>query len=249
MNEYKPGLAADTRTTIMSYDGADRLTQEAVYNGASSTAASLVSSTGYGYDPAGNRVSKSVASGATTLYTPNALNQLTGFTEDTTGRSVNFTYDANGNRSTRTEGTATDIYTYDMENRLASLDKDGTHYAYLYDYRTRRVNRTEGSASTLGVFSGGTSVQEYSGVGTASPSVEFVRGSDWGGGVGGILYSVRGGGASFDHFDGRGDVATQTDNAGTVTYQAQYEAWGTRTQEFGSDADRQHLRGDSTIYS
>ena len=68
-----------------------------------------------------------------------------------------------------------------------------------------------------------------------------MRGSDWGGGVGGLLYSLRGGGgdARFDHYDGRGDVATQTNAAGSITYQAQYEAWGTRLQEFGSNPDRQ----------
>lgn len=69
--------------------------------------------------------------------------------------------------------------------------------------------------------------------------MEFIRGSDWGGGVGGLLYSLREGSTRFNHYDGRGDVATQTDVAGTVTYQAQYEAWGTRVQEYGQDQDRQ----------
>ena len=241
MSEYKPGLPAATRTTTMAYDQADRLTQEAVYSGTDTSAtATPVSRTGYGYDASGNRTSKSVADGVTTTYSVNALNELTGFTESG-GRSVSFTYDDNGNRATRTEGTATDAYAYDTENRLISLDKAGTHYTYLYDYRTRRVIRTESGASTQVVFSGGTSVQEYSGsdAGANTPSVEFIRGSDWGGGVGGILYSVRGGSASFDHFDGRGDVTTQTNPSGTVTYQAEYEAYGTRVQEFGSDADRQ----------
>lgn len=34
-------------------------------------------------------------------------------------------------------------------------------------------------------------------------------------------------------------LAAQADGTGTITYQAQYEAFGTRTQEFGSDQDRQ----------
>ena len=60
--------------------------------------------------------------------------------------------------------------------------------------------------------------------------------------MGDILYSVRGGGnglVNYDHYDGRGDVATQTTGEGTVSYQALYEAWGTRTAEWGQNPDRQ----------
>src|SRR4029078_10231666 len=70
-------------------------------------------------------------------------------------------------------------------------------------------------------------------------TVEYVRGSDWGGGGGGILYTLRGGSPSFTHYDGRGDVTTNTDGGDNVTYQASYEAFGTRTQEQGSTNDRQ----------
>jgi len=93
----------------------------------------------------------------------------------------------------------TDNYTYDIENRLIGLVKGtsggaGT-YAYSYDYRTRRIVRDETSASgtiTNLVYSGGTSVQEYDGT-TPALAVEYLRGSDYGGGVGGILYTVRSG--------------------------------------------------------
>ncbi len=57
--------------------------------------------------------------------------------------------------------------------------------------------------------------------------------------MGGILYSVRSGAASFAHYDRRGDVTTRTDATGTITYQASYEASGTHPTEFGSTLDRQ----------
>ncbi len=339
MSEYKPGLSANTRTTVMSYDGADRLTGEAVYNGASAAPASLVSDTVYAYDAAGNRTSTRVNGNAPSSLTYNNLNQVTSY------NGISYGYDANGNRTSRTvsvgntlpsgtsvSGTATaspsissfapafgpvgevvvlkganftgttavsmfrnvnvtsfrvdsdtqitlivppgattgtirvtnnvganvsstkfsvsqamTTYLYDLENRLSqvmppALVGAGTvppTYAYAYDYRTRRVGRTEGSVSTAVVFSGGTSIAEYPGGGSTGPTVEFVRGSDWGGGVGGILYSVRGGNASFDHYNARGDVSTQTSGTGTVSCQAEYEAWGKRTQEYGQDQDRQ----------
>jgi len=70
-----------------------------------------------------------------------------------------------------------------------------------------------------------------------------VRGSDYGGGVGGMLYSVRGATASYAHSNARGDITTKTDDSGAVTWQAAYEADGTRTDggdsEFAANADRQ----------
>ena len=232
--EYSAGLNPPQRTVTMAYDSADRLISEAVtdING------NALSTTGYGYDAAGNRATKTVAGGPTTTYSFNGVNELMGFS-DSTGRSVTYGYDNAGNRLGRTEGTATDVYGYDAENRLVSLSKAGVAYAYAYDYRTRRVQRNEGATATGVVFSGGTSVQEYPDSAT-NPSVEFIRGSDWGGGVGGILYSVRRGeGASYAHYDVRGDITARTAANGVLTYQAAYEAWGTRTSEFGSDQDRQ----------
>jgi YD repeat-containing protein len=72
-------------------------------------------------------------------------------------------------------------------------------------------------------------VQEYTGaVSTTSLAVQYVRGSDWGGGVGGLLYSVRGGTPSFKHYDARGDVIAESDTSGASTWRAQYDAYGTR---------------------
>jgi RHS repeat-associated protein len=92
---------------------------------------------------------------------------------------------------------------------------------------TQRANRTEGSVNTRVVFSGGTSVKEFEG-NASTPSVEYVRGSDWGGGVGGILYTNRAGVLSFNHYNGRGDVAVKTDAQGYNSYQVWYEAFGSR---------------------
>ncbi len=79
---------------------------------------------------------------------------------------------------------------------------------------------------------------EYT-AGNTSPFVEYVRGSDWGGGVGGILYTIRSGALGVTHYDGRGDMVAKTDGSGVLTYQASYEAYGKRTQEWGATLDRQ----------
>jgi RHS repeat-associated protein len=138
-----------------------------------------------------------------------------------------------------------DIYSYDDENRLVNLNyqtgESGTGtYVYGYDYRTRRVARTEpGPVATHIVFDGGTSILEYGTGGAASPNVEYVRGHDYGGGVGGLEYSVRSGTAAFNFYDSRGDVTTQTNGSGAVTFQTGYEAFGNQTVTSGSTPDRQ----------
>jgi len=69
--------------------------------------------------------------------------------------------------------------------------------------------------------------------------VEYIRGSDWGGGVGGLLYSIRSGIPSFTHCNSRGGVTTKTNTTGAVTWQAEYEAFGTHPNEVGATLDRQ----------
>ena len=147
----------------------------------------------------------------------------------------------------------TDTYEYDVWERLLSLDlqtavnpSDRGAYGYSYDARTRRVSRSELDTSTVLSFVGGVSVQEYAASpGTPpsslpAPTVEYVRGPDMGGGVGGILYSVRGGAASLAHSSARGDVIAKVDETtSAMTWQAQYEAFGRRPEETGTNLDRQ----------
>ncbi len=193
----------------------------------------ITSVTTYEYDDAHNRVAR-VRDGVTANYLYNNLNQMTQFSEG--GRTVAYGYDLNGNRKTRTEGAVTDSYDYDYENRLVGTSKGGVGHAYTYDYRTRRVERMEGGTATRIVFSGGASVQEYMG---ANVQAEYVRGSDYGGGIGGLLYSLRAGVPSYTHYNNRGDVVAKTSTSGAVTWQAAYEAFGQRPAETGTTPDRQ----------
>jgi RHS repeat-associated protein len=226
--DYAASGVAD-RTVVNTYEDNDRLDTETITTGAGSIV------TDYGYDDANNRTSKVVTGGGnpgTTSYVHNSLNQLTSYTLPSSS-TVTLTYDFNGNRATKTGGLT---YGYDYENRLVSLTGGATNYAYVYDYRTRRVERTEGATVTSVVFSGGLSVQEIE---SSATTVEYIRGSDMGGGIGGILYTLRSGSPSYNHYNSRGDVSTKTSSASAVTYQAAYEAFGTRTEESGSTADRQ----------
>jgi RHS repeat-associated protein len=177
-------------------------------------------------------------------------------------------YDDNGNRTSQqisgeadgggvnppNAGIGTTSYTWDAQNRLTGVTMpDGKAYHYTYDYRTRRIG-TEREASggateqhTAIVFSGGLSLAEYESAteqsSIADPSlstVHYVRGPDMGGGVGGLLYSLRGGSAAkYNLSNGRGDIVAQSDASAALTWTASYEAGGKRTKETGTNADKQ----------
>ncbi len=232
------------RTVLNTYDRTYRLATEtlAEVNGTNNT-------TTYSYDKANNRASK-VVTGSNPLTETSLYGQVTdGYNTNqlkTVTRSggvspTSFQYDTNGNRSAKlVNGVTTQTYIFDHENRLTNLtDTTLGTFAYTYDHRTRRVGRHEpGTTPTEISFSGGLSVQERP-TGTATPTVETIRGSDYGGGIGGVLYTIRSGSSSYNAYNSRGDVVSKTDTSGAITYQASYEAYGTRTQEKGATLDRQ----------
>jgi hypothetical protein len=137
-------------------------------------------------------------------------------------------------------------YGGDDENRLTEVEKGWATHRYEYDYRTRRISREEppvgggATVKTAVVFAGGLSVAERVG---SAVVVEHVRGPDMGGGVGGMLYSLRPGSGSneprYSTSNGRGDLVAQANQVGVVTWTASYEAFGTRKLETGVHVDRQ----------
>ena len=233
------------RTVTNTYDRAHRLATETIAEVAGTTVA-----TAYQYDKANNRTQKIVTGGGnpgtwTSVYGTTAdgynSNQLKSVTSGAIVTS--FQYDANGSRSIKQiSGVTTQTYAYDCENRLVAITDiaKGT-YTYTYDHRTRRVGRDESQASGQSdeiSFAGGLSVQEYTS-GSGTPNVETIRGSDYGGGIGGVLYTIRTGSRSYNAYNSRGDVVSKTDDSAAITWQSTYEAFGTRTQEQGSTDDRQ----------
>jgi len=243
------GLVGAGRQQVieMSYDLADRLTVET--REVAGAAGPVV--TAYTYDAVGNRTRKAVSGAGAGQqqagvwdFDYNALNQLTGFEEKAADgqaprRVVAYEYDAAGNRTRKLEhGQEVQGYAWDHRNRLVSVSGAGAGNgaAYEYDYRMRRVTRQEAGVATAVSYVGGVSAVERQG---AQVLVEQVRGPDMGGGVGGLLYSVRAGQARFSLANGRGDVVAQADQSGTVTWAGSYEGFGTRTVESGTNLDRQ----------
>jgi len=136
-------------TESYNYDGLDRLTS------ASCTSWSHT----YSYDKAGNRTAKD-----SITYTINSVNEVTALSDGTS-----FTYDDNGNRTQKTKGSDTWVYTYDYANRLAKVEKNSaTMGEYVYDGDGRRLQTTENSATTTYMYSGTKVLYEENANGTAA---------------------------------------------------------------------------------
>ncbi|WP_168433644.1 RHS repeat-associated core domain-containing protein [Pontiella sulfatireligans] len=265
-------LGTQDAVTTWEYDDRCRLTAETV--ALDSDPAST--RTEYTWDNADNRRSMTKYVGgslaSTTTYTNNALNQLTGYVAEAPGlatTNVVFAYDANGSRTNKSVSIAggspaSSACTYDEDNRLvaAALNGSATTHTFAYDYRSRRYYRSTPTTSHMFcVFDGGLSIQEHE---TASSDLtlnpltlntvqtEFVRGEGMGGGVGGMVYSIKRSEDPqlptpnnklqtplFSHANHRGDVIARSNASGSLTSFALYEAYGTRPYEWGDDPDRQ----------
>ena len=154
-------------------------------------------------------------------------------------------YDLNGSRIEKLVGTTGSVvrtvYQYDTQNRLVGATQDGAPvFAATYDYRTRRVAVTEGlapSSPKLFRYDGGDSFQELDG---GSLSVEFVRGSGMGGGIGSILYSDRSNAAGpveYFAYNAVGHTVALTLPSGVVGKTDYYEAFGGTVSSTGSSAN------------
>ncbi|MCW0218828.1 MAG: hypothetical protein OJI67_10950 [Prosthecobacter sp.] len=248
---------AGDRTTGMTYDEVNRLKTETINDPTSG-----ITVTSYEYDDANNRSSKTVT-GATDpgywTYDYNEANQLESWAQytelsGTLLKSAGFVYDSNGNRTSQSvveaSVTTTTTYAWNAQDRLTGVTMpDGTEHGYLYDYRARRVEttRTGGSLpaqTTAIVFAGGLSLAEYEStvpapIAVQSPTVHYLRGPDMGGGVGGMLYSIRGSTLRYSLSNGRGDIIAQSDENAALTWTASYEAYGKRPAETGTNEDKQ----------
>lgn len=77
--------------------------------------------------------------------------------------------------------------------------------------------------------------------------MQYVRGRDMGGGVGGLLYSIRGTTLKYNHSNGRGDIVAHSDSTGALSWTASYEAYGQTTKEtnFNSNTNADTQRANS----
>lgn len=133
------GDASNERVTDYTHDGRGLLRRETQFPAWPTTTPTLV--TTYAYDPNGNQLTLLDPLGQTTTSTYDALNRLTLVDYSSPGTpDVGRAYDANGNRTSMTDGTGTSTYIYDEANRLTSVSSPGPKtVGYRYDLDGNRT--------------------------------------------------------------------------------------------------------------
>jgi RHS repeat-associated protein len=203
------------RTINYSYDALYRLTGETVMGDPNSSTNGSLNNT---YDPVGNRLNRT--------STISALTSIT-LAYDANNRLTVDAYDANGN--TRNAGGAS--YSYDFENRLKTLNQGSV--SYVYDGDGNRVAKTVGGVTTRYL------IDDLNPTGYSQVVEELVDGNVQRVYSHGhkLLSQRRFDGTSwttsFYGYDGQNNVRLLTNNAGAVTDNYTYDAFGNRLASVG----------------
>ncbi len=196
-----------SETTAYTYDQLSRLTQVVITGGTTTT---------YGYDPVGNRLSMN--RGAVTNYAYDRADRIT------TAGSTSYSVNANGNLTAR----GSDGFAYDQANRLKQATVGSTTVSYAWDGDGRRASQTVGSTTTRWVYD----VNRGLPVNLEDGTRKYVWGL-------GLAYAVEGTNLDIYHADGLSSVRAISDRAGAVTQLYQ-------TVECGRSRDhrpRRHYQG------
>ena len=127
--------------------------------------------------------------------------------------------DPNGNLASKTEGTDTWGYSWNAENQLTKVEKNGLEQArFSYDPLGRRVEKIAGGVTTGYTYDGFDILRETRG----SIALKYVHGPQ----VDEPLAVDDGAALSYLHADGLGSIVKTTNATGAVAMTRQYDAWG-----------------------
>jgi RHS repeat-associated protein len=203
-------IVEPVRTRTLGYDNIDRLT---------SVTDPTNGNEAYSFDDVGNRLSSHLA--ASYGYQSGQLNRLTSATTST--QTVSYTHDANGNTTTKSEGSSFWRYTWDQENRLAEAATRKDRVRYKFDALGRRVQRIAGNGreNTKFVHDGDdVLVDDDAGILT-----KYVNGD----GIDTKLRVQDSSGAKYFLSDHLGSTNGLVDGSGAVTSQTAYDSFGNST--------------------
>jgi RHS repeat-associated protein len=193
----------------------------------------------YGYDPLGNRITKTDGTNVT-AYLHDSLNQLKEIhSGSAAGPLVGaLIYDDAGNLVQKCEGgTVTANATscsassilglqYNADNRLVQASGNGANETYGYDDQGRRIRKTSNGATTYYLYNGQDIVAEYEndwskpkaftthGPNTDNPVVRYTRNAS--GGYDKFFY----------HQDGQNSAVAVTNASGTLIGTQLFDSWG-----------------------
>ena len=229
-------LGTTTNTYRFTYDSNERL--KGIWNATTNTQLE-----GYVYDALGNRLSRTL--GATTdYYTYDAANQLKDIRQGSpTGTLIaGLVYDSHGNLTkkcqggtvTRTDttctGTTLTTLSYDALNQLTQAQKTAAPTeTYVYDDQGRRIQKTRGTAQTNYLYNG-PDIHADHGPSWTVPNAQYTHGPN----MDNPILRTTASTTQYYHQDGLGSIVAVTNNTGTPTGTARYDAWGNTRSSTGT---------------
>jgi RHS repeat-associated protein len=198
-------------TTNYGYDG--------IYELLSATQAATATES-YTYDPVGNRLSGIAGSG----WNYNTSNELTSRPGSTN------VYDANGNTTSKTDSSGTTTYSWDFENRLASviLPGSGGTVSYAYDPFWRRIYKSSSYGTSIYVYDINNLAEETNASG--APVARYTQAEN----IDEPLAMLRSGTPSYYEQDGLGSTTSLSNAVGAVVQAYTFDSFGSTTASTGS---------------
>ncbi|MBZ5696368.1 MAG: RHS repeat protein [Acidobacteriia bacterium] len=174
----------------------------------------------YTYDPVGNRLSSLGVSS----YTTNSSNELTATS------NASYAYDNNGNTTSKTDSGGATSYTWDYENRLASvtLPGSGGTVSFKYDPFGRRIYKSSATATSIYAYDNDDIMEETNAAGAA-----LARYSQ-GPAVDEPLAMLRSSTTSYFQADGLGSTTSLSNTAGSLVQTYAFDSFGKQTASSGS---------------
>ncbi|OGP46558.1 MAG: hypothetical protein A2022_06910 [Deltaproteobacteria bacterium GWF2_42_12] len=196
---------------------------DAIYRLLSTTHSTMQKET-YTYDSVGNRLTEKRGINPQIPYTYNNGNELLSQS------STVFTYDNNGNMTTKTDTCGITTYTYDFENRLININSftpvtcAALTAAYKYDPFGRRIQKTINGTTTKYLYDNEDILYEYDGNNNITKRYTHGPGIDEP--LAGRRYS---GQWYYYHQDQLGSVAAITDINRNIVQTYKYDSFGNIT--------------------
>ncbi|NJC87730.1 MAG: hypothetical protein FIB02_04230 [Desulfuromonas sp.] len=213
----------DARSTMSyGYDAIYRLT-EALSNAPGYSANTAAKGKGknnttqnqkeiYVYDPVGNRLKTDKVRN----YAHNADNELLN------ADGTRYSYDANGNRTSKTTAAGITTYDWDAENRLTQVKlPDGKTVTFAYDPFGRRIAKTADGITTRYTYDSEDILFETE---NGSIGNVYIHGP----GIDEPLALLDSKGPAYYHADGLGSIVAMTDANAKVGQNYEYDSFGNR---------------------
>lgn len=220
--------------TTYDYDNLDRLTQVSYPDVPAGSASTVI----YDYDAVYNRTGETVvdAHGATAkdlTYHYNNRNQLTRIQDNLVpAQSITYSFDANGNQTSKTKSGVTESFVYDVRDHLRQVTQGGSTVGqFLYDYRGLRIEKHGARGIERYSYDGTSVLTQFDDTGATLAKYEY-------GGDRLLSLNHFGEGVQFYHFDALGSPVTLSRPDGTIQSRYVYDAWGHIRHQNGSSWNR-----------